>query len=88
MTYRPIASFCLVYLKSVTFLYCIMAHPYPVGYPKVAKTDRLIFDLKLVPAVALGAGVGILTLNRIPQKAFDTIIRILTALAALKLLFG
>ena len=49
--------------------------------------DSLIFDLKLVPAVALGAGAGILTLNRIPQKNFDIIIRILTALAALKLLF-
>jgi hypothetical protein len=48
----------------------------------------LVFDLKLAPAVALGAATGILTLKRIPQKVFDIAIRILTALAALKLLCG
>lgn len=58
---------------------------YALGFISI---DSLIFDVKLVPAVALGAGAGILILNRIPQHAFEIIIRILTALAALKLLYG
>ncbi|NLG36223.1 MAG: sulfite exporter TauE/SafE family protein [Lentisphaerae bacterium] len=58
---------------------------YALGF---LNAESLLFDLKLVPAVALGAGLGILTLTRIPQQAFNAAIRILTAIAALKLLLA
>ena len=46
----------------------------------------LLFNLKMAPAIALGAYLGIRTARFIPQKAFDATVRIFTALAAVKLL--
>jgi uncharacterized membrane protein YfcA len=41
----------------------------------------------MLPFIAAGAIVGILVLNRIPQKAFNIAVQILAAAAAIKLLF-
>ncbi len=44
-------------------------------------------NLMMLPFIAVGAAVGILFLRRIPQKAFSTIVQVLTIAAATKLLF-
>ena len=43
-------------------------------------------DLMMLPLIAAGAIAGILFLRRIPQKAFNSVIQILAAAAAVKLL--
>jgi uncharacterized membrane protein YfcA len=40
----------------------------------------------MIPAVALGAGLGILTVRKLPEKPFRAILLLLTAAAAVKLL--
>jgi len=49
--------------------------------------ESVKLNLTLLPAIALGAGVGILLLKRIPQKLFTTVVQLLAAAAALRLLF-
>jgi uncharacterized membrane protein YfcA len=44
-------------------------------------------NLMMLPLIAVGAGLGIFFLRRIPQKAFSAIVQVLTAAAAIKLLF-
>jgi len=44
-------------------------------------------DLLMLPLIALGAVSGILFLRHIPQKVFNSIVQILAAAAAIKLLF-
>ncbi len=44
-------------------------------------------DLMMLPLIAVGAGAGILFLRRIPQKVFNSVVQILAAAAAIKLLF-
>lgn len=44
-------------------------------------------DLMMLPFIAVGAVVGIFFLKRIPQKAFITVVQVLAAAAAVKLLF-
>jgi len=44
-------------------------------------------NLMMLPLIALGAVAGIFFLRRIPQKTFNSLIQILAAAAALKLLF-
>lgn len=44
-------------------------------------------DLMMLPMIVLGALAGILFLRRIPQKAFNSVIQLLAAAAAAKLLF-
>jgi len=44
-------------------------------------------NLLMLPIIALGAVAGIFFLRRIPQKAFNTVIQLLAAAAAIKLLF-
>jgi len=44
-------------------------------------------DILMLPFIAAGAIAGILVLNRIPQKAFNIVVQILAAAAAVKLLF-
>ena len=50
-----------------------------------AETVKL--NLMMLPFIAIGAVVGIFLLKRIPQKAFNVIVQILAAAAAIKLLF-
>jgi hypothetical protein len=49
--------------------------------------ESIKFNLVLIPAVAVGAIVGILVLRKMPQKAFVNIIQILAAASAVKLIF-
>jgi uncharacterized membrane protein YfcA len=44
-------------------------------------------DLMMLPFIGLGAVIGIFFLKRIPQKAFNAVVQILAAAAAIKLLF-
>ncbi len=45
-------------------------------------------DLMMLPAIAVGALIGILFLKRIPQKSFNALVQILAAGAALRLLLS
>ncbi len=49
--------------------------------------ESLKLDLLMLPFIAAGAMAGILALKRIPQKAFNIVVQILAAAAAVKLLF-
>lgn len=49
--------------------------------------QSLTLDLMMLPVIALGAVLGIFLLRRIPQKAFNAVMQILAAAAAIKLLF-
>ncbi|MFH1731847.1 MAG: sulfite exporter TauE/SafE family protein [Planctomycetota bacterium] len=53
---------------------------------KMITTGTLAADLVLLPAIAAGALAGVFLLKRIPQTRFVMIVRILTLLAAVKLL--
>jgi uncharacterized membrane protein YfcA len=44
-------------------------------------------NLVMLPFIAIGAVAGIFFLKRIPQKAFNAVVQILAAAAAIKLLF-
>jgi uncharacterized membrane protein YfcA len=48
--------------------------------------ESLKLDLLMLPFIAAGAAAGILVLKRIPQKAFNVVIQLLAAAAAIKLL--
>ncbi len=50
-------------------------------------TSSLKINVMTLPAIALGAVLGIVILKKIPERAFNIIVQILTAAAALKLLF-
>jgi uncharacterized membrane protein YfcA len=49
--------------------------------------ESLKLDFMMLPFIAAGAVMGILVLKRIPQKAFNVVVQILAAAAAIKLLF-
>ncbi len=49
--------------------------------------ESLKLDLMMLPLIALGAAAGIVFLRRIPQKIFNSLVQILAAAAAVKLLF-
>lgn len=49
--------------------------------------ESLKLDLMMLPFIAIGAISGILVLKKIPQKAFNIIVQILAAAAAIYLLF-
>ncbi len=49
--------------------------------------ESLTLDLMMLPVIALGAVLGIFLLGRIPQKAFNAVMQMLAAAAAIKLLF-
>jgi len=49
--------------------------------------ESIRLNLMMLPLIAVGAVAGILFLHRIPQKAFNVIIQVLTIAAAIKLLF-
>ena len=48
--------------------------------------ESVKLDLMMLPFIAAGAAVGVFFLKRIPQKAFTTIVQLLAAAAAIKLL--
>ncbi len=49
-------------------------------------SESLKLNLMMLPLIAAGAVAGILFLRRIPQRAFNSLVQILAAAAALKLL--
>ena len=49
--------------------------------------DSIKFNLMLIPAILIGAIVGVLVLKKLPKKAFVNIIQILAAVSAVKLIF-
>ncbi len=49
--------------------------------------ESVRLNLMMLPAIAVGAIVGIFFLKRIPQKAFNAVVQVLAAAAAIKLLF-
>jgi uncharacterized membrane protein YfcA len=49
-------------------------------------SESLTLNLMMLPLIAAGAVVGILFLKRIPQRVFNSLVQILAAAAALKLL--
>ena len=49
--------------------------------------ESVKLDLIMLPFIAIGAVIGIYFLKRIPQKIFVTVIQLLAAVAAVKLLF-
>jgi len=49
--------------------------------------ESIRLDLLMLPLIAAGSIAGILFLRRIPQKAFNSVVQILAAAAAIKLLF-
>lgn len=55
---------------------------------KLITAASLKTNLLLLPAVAVGAVLGILILNYIPQKLFNSVAMILAAAAAIKLILG
>jgi len=49
--------------------------------------ESVELNLMMLPFIAIGAAAGIFFLKKIPQKAFTTIVQILAAAAAVKLIF-
>jgi uncharacterized membrane protein YfcA len=49
--------------------------------------ESVKLNLMVLPFIAIGAVAGIFLLKRIPQKAFNIIVQVLAAAAAIKLLF-
>jgi hypothetical protein len=60
--------------------------PFSAGQDLINRQSLLI-DAAAFPAIALGAFLGVWLLNKLPQKAFEIIITLLTAAAAVKLIF-
>lgn len=54
---------------------------------QLMSAESLKLDFVMLPFIALGGAAGILVLKRIPQKAFNVVVQILAAAAAIKLLF-
>lgn len=50
--------------------------------------ESLIVNLMVMPAIAIGAVIGIVVLHRIPQRWFTITVEILAAIAAVKLLLN
>ena len=48
----------------------------------------LIFDLKMIPAIGVGAGVGMLLFRAIPETGFRRVVIVLTTVACVKLLLS
>jgi uncharacterized membrane protein YfcA len=51
------------------------------------RVDTLLLNAKLLPMIAIGMWVGMLVIKRIPQRMFDSAILVLTAMAAVRMLF-
>ena len=50
--------------------------------------DSFIFDLKLIPAILLGAVLGVITVNKVPEQFFRRAVQVLTFLASAKLIYS
>jgi uncharacterized membrane protein YfcA len=61
--------------------------PLQIIFWKAITPATLAFDVAMVPAIILGALLGIWVIKKIPEKPFRNIVMILTAVAAVKLFF-
>ena len=50
--------------------------------------QSLLLDALMIPVLVLGAAIGILLFKRMNQKAFELVVKVLAAAAAVKLLIG
>lgn len=60
--------------------------PFSAGQ-NLINAQSLMIDVVAIPAIAIGAWMGLWVLRKIPQKAFETLVVLLTLAAAIKLLF-
>ena len=63
---------------------CKLPFSYDLGFISPAS---LVFDLQMVPAIASGALIGILSVKRMSERSFSRIVKVLAGAAALKLIF-
>lgn len=61
--------------------------PFHVFVWKTISWDTFFFDLTLLPAIALGAYLGIMIVKRIPERTYRWFIIIMTMVAAVGMLF-
>lgn len=61
--------------------------PFQLFFWKGITLETLTFNAMLVPAIVLGAIIGIIVVKRIPEKPFRYVVIALTAVAAVKLFF-
>ena len=72
---------------SAWFFFAVNCLKVPISANLALITGESIkLDLLMLPLIALGSVAGIFFLRRIPQKAFNSIIQVLAAAAAIKLL--
>lgn len=68
------------------FIVNIIKIPFSVSLGLIT-WNYLKIDLMLVPIIFLGGVLGVFAIRKIPQKAFDLIVKVLAAVAGFKLLF-
>ncbi len=76
------------FIGTSAWYFCILNWckvPFMIGLGSIT-TSSILFNLKLVPVVFIGALLGILISSRMSTKSFEKWIVLLTVLAALKLL--
>lgn len=76
------------FIGTSAWYFCIMNWckvPFMIGLGSIT-TPSILFNLKLIPVVFIGAMLGILISSKMSRKSFEKWIVLLTVLAALKLL--
>jgi len=81
-----IAWYFMIFNCTKVPIYLLITHLQPTKPMMTAGSFG--FDLAVLPVIALGALLGRVFLPRIPQKAFDTLVLVLSGLAAVKLMLG
>ncbi len=61
--------------------------PFHIFAWKTIHIQSLLFDLAMIPAILIGAVIGVFVVKKIPEKYYRMLILVSTAVAALKLLF-
>lgn len=61
--------------------------PLQIIFWKATTLTTLVFDAAMIPAIVLGALLGIWVIKKIPEKPFRLVVMALTAMAAAKLFF-
>ena len=69
------------------FIVNVFKLPFSAGLGLI-RTNTLLLNLVLFPAVAIGVFSGRWIVHRLPQRAFDLLMLMFAAIAALRLIFG
>ena len=69
------------------FIVNVFKLPFSAGLGLI-RTNTLLLNLVLFPAVAIGVFSGRWIVHRLPQRAFDLLMLTFAAIAALRLIFG